>query len=79
MMTASFTSHLPSHSLYLQRLCSGYEVDVLTNVDVDGTLDVRRTIVASCEKAVEEGPSSSLFLGEYTASLAYSILMSLYD
>ena len=67
---------LASHSFYLQRLRSSDEVDVLTNVNVDGPIDLRTEIVTACEDAINDGRCSSiLFLGEYTSSLAYSILM----
>ncbi|CAE7526785.1 unnamed protein product [Symbiodinium sp. CCMP2592] len=67
---------LASHPFHLQRLCGPCELDVLSNMDAAGSVDVRDAVLSACDRAMQDkGRASILFLGEYTTSLAYSILM----
>ena len=52
MLPVASHEPLASHPHYVPRLCSSHEVDVLTNVEASGPVDLREQIVSRCEKAV---------------------------
>ena len=54
---------LASHSLYLQRLCAGHEVDLLTNVDASGPIDLREEIVSRTIHVMSAMPYLNTYAG----------------